>query len=317
MKTLFLPLARGTTAFIVFVMSGWFAVPAFSTSPLKVIQIDTPMKGSKLFVPNDGKTHPGILLLHGSEGGSLPYYWTDAQMLAGHGYAVLAFCWYNCGKNPITDAYEDLENVDLNKTYDAFVWLKHSAHVNKAKTGIVGVSRGAEQSLVLGWKMAERGGETPSAIAVHAPSDVVVTGFNWSGMDRRCWICTSFDAACFNGTADTSKWDWQNIRWNVACGSAPKDPSKSRLAAWIWEGKPLATGTRIEIEKYSGPVFVTHGTEDEYWLHDRSIAIEKTLAKAGRKPEVHIFPGEKHVFTTKSENRRLELLVQFLAASLN
>lgn len=300
-----------------FFLSVLLATSAFGVSPLKVIQVETPMKGSKLFVPNDGKSHPGILLLHGSEGGSLPYYWAEAQLLAGHGYAVLAFCWYNCGKNPITDAYDDLENVDLNKTYDAFVWLKNSTYVNKAKTGIVGVSRGAEQSLILAWKMSEAGREVPSAIAVHAPSDVVVTGFNWSGMDRRCWLCTTFDTACFNSTADTSKWDWKNIRWNVACGAAPKDPSKNNLSAWKWNGKDLPTGTRIEIEQYQGPVFITHGTKDEYWLHDRSIAIQTTLDKAGRKPEVHIFPGEKHVFATKSENRRLELLLQYLEKNLN
>jgi len=260
-----------------------------------IVERPTPFPGSTLYVPNDGKPHPGILVLHGSEGGSLPYYQLDAQFLAAQGYAALAYCWYNCQRDPIRAAHLPLENVELEKTLNAYRWLKASSHVQNRKTALLGVSRGAEQALILGWLTTRDGGDVPDAIAVHAPSDTVVMGFSWAAIDNRCW---------FSGL------------WNPACGPMPKDPSKTTVTAWRWQGKPLAHGTRIEIEKYRGPVFIAHGTRDEWWSHERSLAIQKSLVASGNEPEVHILEGEKHVFTPAAETRKKEWLLNFLKKNL-
>jgi dienelactone hydrolase len=293
---------------------------AFSISveaaELKVIEVATPHIGSKLFVPNDGKPHPGVLLLHGSEGGSFPYYWAEAQIIAAHGYSVLAFCWYHCAKDPITAPMDTIEDIDLNKTADAYTWLKNSSHVDKKKTAIVGTSRGAEQALILGWKMAVDTKDLPAAIAVHAPSDVVVTGFSWAAMDKRCWICKTLDDTCFKGAKDPRGWDWSQMVWNPSCGEELKDPTKDPMTAWSWNKKPVPTDARIEIEHFKNPVFLTHGTIDEWWDHTRTLNIEKTLKDAGATPEVHIFKGESHVFKTVAENERKELLLKFLKTAL-
>jgi len=289
--------------------------PSFG-GELKVVELASPFLGSKLYVPNDGKAHPGILVLHGSEGGSLPYYQLDAQLLAAHGYSVLAYCWYNCAKNPLKAANESLENVDLNETYRAFTWLKASPHVANLKTGIFGVSRGAEQTLILGWKTKADGLTVPDALAVHAPSDTVVMGFSVAAMDKRCWICTEPGLACFKGSDDPREWDWTGLRWNLACGSEPKNPAVQAMHAWKWNGNFLTHGTRIEIELYRGPIFLAHGDRDELWSHERTLTIQKTLESSGATPEVHIFPGEKHVFLPSAENRKREWLLSFFAKSL-
>jgi len=285
-------------------------------SELKVVELASPFLGSKLYVPNDGKPHPGILVLHGSEGGSLPYYQLEAQLLAAHGYSVLAYCWYNCAKNPLKTANESLENVDLNKTYRAFTWLKASPYVGNLKTAIFGVSRGAEQALILGWKTKAEGLTVPDALVVHAPSDTVVMGFSVAAMDKRCWICTEPGLACFNGSDDPREWDANALRWNLACGTEPKNPAIQAVHAWKWNEKFLTHGTRIEIELYRGPVFLAHGDKDELWSHKRTLAIQKTLESSGATPEVHIFPGEKHVFKPAAENQKREWLLGFLVKSL-
>lgn len=88
------------------------------------------------------------------------------------------------------------------------------------------------------------------------------------------------------------------------------------MNAWIWNKKTVPTDARIEIENFKNPVFLTHGTVDEWWDHTRTLNVEKTLRDAGATPEVHIFKGESHVFKTVAENERKELLLKFLKTSL-
>jgi predicted acyl esterase len=58
------------------------------------------------------------------------------------------------GKRPtiiLRNWYEnikELHNIELNDTYNAFLWLK-SLRYSTGKIGIYGVSRGAEQTLLL------------------------------------------------------------------------------------------------------------------------------------------------------------------------
>ena len=186
----------------------------------KIKAMATPFQGSKLYMPTDGKLHPGVIMLHGSEGGSLAQYKIEAEFLASHGYVVLAFCWYNCSKNPISSPYSSLENIELRKTIDAIKWLKNTKEVNGSKIALAGWSRGAEQAVLLG--TIKEAIDMVDSIAVHAPSDTVVGGFNWSALDQRCWICASFDLSCFNNSKDLNQWNWDNIHWNPSCGEYPK-----------------------------------------------------------------------------------------------
>lgn len=298
-----------------FVFSSAFAHGAVKEP--KVLELETPFRGSTLYVLNDGKPHPGIVILHGSEGGSLPFYRLEAQLMAMHGYSVLAYCWYNCAQNPITAPFQSIENIDLNKTLDAIAWLKSSSHVAGKKTALYGFSRGAEQTLIIGWRTAADGKPMPDALAVHAPSDTVVGGHTWAPMDSRCWLCTTFDLKCFNDSKDFNKWDFANVRWNPACGEIPVDPAISPKNAWIMDGQPVKAGARIEIEKFSKPIFITHGTQDELWESARTDRIKETLERAGRPAEVHLFHGEGHNFNKPAENQRRTLILKYFSKVLN
>lgn len=281
---------------------------SFAASDIRILELSTPFGRSKLYVPNDGQAHSGIVMLHGSEGGSLPYAALEAQFLASHGYAVLAFCWYNCGKNPITAPFDPLENVELRKTIEAIRWLKNSPHVQGGKMAVLGWSRGGEQAVLLG--SIPDSIELIDAIAVHTPSDKVVSGFSWTGLDRRCWICTSLDLKCFNSSNDPGQWDWSNIRWNLFCGPRPKLPRDTQ--SWILDGVPFEVDKTIEIEDFGKPVFITVGDKDELWDYMKSVRIKERLEEFGQPVELHVFPGEYHNFSSENENKRHRLLLSFL-----
>ena len=72
----------------------------------------------------------------------------------------------------------------------------------------------------------------PDAVAVHSPSDT---------------ICGAFIAGTVNPKEEET--------W---------DPSKR---AWRWRGSSdeLLPTTPIEIERYSGPLFLSHGEDDKMW----------------------------------------------------
>ncbi len=137
---------------------------------------------SYLFVPNDDEAHPGILWMHGSEGGR----WSvtsmcKARYLAAHGYAAMFFCYSDCGDNNLP---ESINRIDLKRTYDAMIWLKSSRFVNGKKIALSGASRGAEQTLALAVILAKKKTNNsnivlPDAVFVHAPYGQIVSSFNW------------------------------------------------------------------------------------------------------------------------------------------
>jgi dienelactone hydrolase len=287
-------------------------VSSLAHAEVKVIEVASPFPSSMLYVPNDGKPHPGVIFLHGSEGGSLPYMNLEAQLLAAHGFATLAFCWYNCLKDPITMPIDTLENVELGNTIKALQWLKDSKYVGGRKVALAGWSRGAEQAVLLG--SLPEAAALADAVAVHTPADTVINGFSWATYDQRCWICSGLDLACFKGSPDPEQWDYANMKWNPSCGAQPKDYDKT--IAWLLHGKALTVGQPIEIEKFGKPVFLTVGDKDNLWDWQQTVRLKDRLEKAGKPVELHVFPGEHHIFQPANENERHRLEIEFLQKTL-
>lgn len=282
---------------------------AHASSPLKFKEIETPFGSSTLYLP-EGEIHGGVIVLHGSEGGSLPYHKLEAQFLAAHGYASLAFCWYNCRKNPITSAYSPLENIELRKTIQAIDWLKKTPAMSGKRLAIAGFSRGAEQAAVLG--TLHDAIELVDAIAIHTPSDIIEPGVNWAGADKRCWLCKKGDLSCFNNSDNYEKWDFDNMSWNPACKAMPKMPDDPTNVAWLIDGMALPLKSVIELEKFKKPVFITVGDHDEIWDSKKSLRLAERLKKFAMPVQLHVFNGELHNFSPENENLRHELLLNFL-----
>ncbi len=154
-------------------------------------------------------------------------------------------------------------DVPLDRTAEALSAL-HALPIS-GKVGLYGVSRGAEHALLVTSLMArDEVPELPDAVAVHAPSDV---------------ICGAFIGANWRDTGDPG---WQ--AWDPA------------LRAWTWKGASdaLLPTMPIEIERYVGPLLLTHGANDTMWSADMTRRLAARLRLHGRTPEVHILPGQDH-----------------------
>lgn len=274
-------------------------------SNLTLEELPTPFEGSTIFAPKGhNKNLPGILIFHGSEGGMNGRLRSQARFIARQGYVALSFCYFDC-KRTASENKNELHKVDLYSAYMALLYLRE---LSNGKVAIYGVSRGAEKALLLSSLLAKKGLVQPAAVGVHAPSDITVIGFNPNWNHSVKWMC----------------WEVENVSWDKTCGTPPHPitPLKS-FPAWTYQGisTGLEHGNRIEIERYLGPVFVSHGTEDNVWEVGRSQRIETTLLNArfvngGVYPEVHYFPGQGHGFDNANEIRRWSLLFDFFRRHL-
>jgi dipeptidyl aminopeptidase/acylaminoacyl peptidase len=244
------------------------------------VEFRSALKGGCLHVPKGREQSPGLLLLHGSEGGFAGWTARDALALAMNGFVTFSYSYSKGGNHWHAG---DIHDVDLDQTVDALRWLREHPTVS-GKVGLYGQSRGAEHAILLASLMARDGlADPPDAVAAHAASDTIVGAF-------------------------------------IAGAAHPKekeawDPSKR---AWRWRGSSegLTPTTLIELERYSGPVFLSHGEEDQVWTVECTRRLEARLRASGRNPEVHYYPGEKHGFLPERRNDAQAQLVSFFSRHL-
>ncbi|MTI44471.1 bile acid acyltransferase/acyl-CoA thioester hydrolase-like protein [Roseibium hamelinense] len=227
---------------------------------------------------------PGIVVLHGSEGGWSGWSHRIAVILAAHGFIAYPHPYSRSANFWNAGAIKD---VPLETTVAALRAFRSFSPCS-GKAGIYGVSRGAEHALLVATLMAKYDLEgSADAIAAHAAPDVV---------------CGAFDA--------------KNRREQGDPGWRAWDPSER---AWSWNGQSddLLPTTPIEIERYDGPIFLSHGLADAVWSPDMTRRLEARLRRAGRQPVVCLYDDEPHVPTSAGENRHNEDILSFFSAHLS
>jgi dienelactone hydrolase len=243
------------------------------------------LPGSRLFVRPDAIPAPGILMLHGSEGGSAPYIDDDARPLAEAGFAVVTFCWFGCAGRP-----NRIYHIPLEDTLAGIAWLRGSAAVGGRRVGLYGVSRGAEQAVLL----ASLEPSAMASVGVHAPSDTIVA---------------SYDPATEDGIYE-------------------QDPSSGQwifAAAWTWKGSPLygekdsfsTPGPRIRVEDYPSDMYLSHGVADTLWPVQRSRNIEASRTTAGRPTEAHYWDGQDHILMGTAAQQFITTLTAYYHRTLD
>lgn len=118
-----------------------------------------------LFYPKNMQKAPGIIVVPGSSGG-IPE--NKSQLLASHGYAVLALGYFGLDGLP-----EKLDHIPLEYFQNAMRWLKKQPEVNQNKITLIGSSRGGELVLLLAATFPH---EVDAVIAC-VPSSFVYGGF--------------------------------------------------------------------------------------------------------------------------------------------
>ncbi|WP_119166924.1 alpha/beta hydrolase family protein [Algihabitans albus] len=249
---------------------------------LKIVRRLLPGWGATYGPPGDGP-FPAVLVLHGSEGAGAGWSHRNAVLLAAHGFLAFPF-GYSKGGNAWNAG--SILDVPLDRTVEALAALK-SFTLAGAGLGLYGVSRGAEHALLVTSLMARDDLEgRPDAVAVHAPADVV---------------CGAFRAATWRDRGDPG--------WQVW------DPAD---IAWTWRGssEALRPTTPIEIERYTGPVFLSHGSADKMWSCEMTRRLEQRLTAAGRSPEVHYYEGQDHMPDSEAENQHHAEIFDFFTRHL-
>ncbi|MCC6276516.1 MAG: prolyl oligopeptidase family serine peptidase [Oligoflexia bacterium] len=252
---------------------------------------------AKLVVPNNQEVKGGLVLLHGSEGGGSGHTLAQAQLLAASGYAALVICYKSCDSSLVR-----FDQIEIEDTYKALDWFRNSKYLTSKKVALYGVSRGAELAMLLAAISANTPGlKPPDALATHAVTDRVVGGFFWYH-----WYHYE------NGDARKPLPPTQDPELHNPLMIELEQP-------WRWRGSTegLSEDTRIPIERFKGPVLVTHGAKDPIWTVDKAKNIQKSLKKRGGTFEVHLFEGEGHRFRAQAENKRCEILLKFLSENLH
>ena len=249
---------------------------------LKIVRRLLPDWGTTYGPPGDGP-FPAVMILHGSEGAWSGWSHRNAAILAAHGFLAFPFGYAKGGNAWNAGSIVD---VPLDRTVEAMAALRGWAVVGP-KLGLYGVSRGAEHALLVTSLMAAEGSPgLPDAVAAHSPPDV---------------ICGAFESPAWRDAGDPG---WQ--AW---------DPGKR---AWSWRGASddLLPTTPIAIERYAGPLFLSHGTADKVWSPAMTRRLAERLARHGRSPEVHFYEGQDHIPGSAAENDHHERLIGFFERHL-
>jgi len=258
---------------------------------LKVVQCDAPGLGH-LYLPGGTGASPAILLLHGSEGSEGWIGHRCAALFAAHGFVALPMA-YAVGGNPWIAG--DIWNISLDETERVMAALRAHPRCN-GRLGVYGWSRGAEHALLAAALTSEPGSLTsPDAVAVHAPPDRV-------------------------------QGPWRNLFYRHREEGEPMTPPPawgfrsdrlvSGLVAWTWRGRPIEEGAAIEIDRFSGPLFLSVGTDDEIWPSSMAGRLVEHLRAAGLDPEFKIYEGQRHMPDPDTWNLHLEQLLDFFERSI-
>ncbi|MCA9591322.1 MAG: alpha/beta fold hydrolase [Myxococcales bacterium] len=230
---------------------------------------------------------PGVVMLHGSEGGTEPFLPEFAAELSKQGFVVVTLCWFGCQGTP-----DRVLRVPLDRVTEVGNWLSEAPEV-RGGVGLFGWSRGGEAAVLVTSLLADT--KPYRAVAVHAPSDTIVASFDPKTQD-----------SVFETSAQTGR-------------TVP-------APAWTWKGQDLfgepttdfrTPGPRIVVEKYPGPVYVSAGERDEIWEVGRSRRIVSARATVpSLVTQSHFWPGEGHVLSTASAAKQHAEIATFFKTHL-
>lgn len=254
---------------------------------VSIVTEPTPFTGSELFRPNDGRRHLSLILLHGSQGGSDPEFSWYARLWSKLGYAVLAYCYFDCARKPPA-LPASLKDIETSKVLDAVEWLRRRPF-SDGKVVLFGFSMGAEMALVVG--SLDAGQRLPDALIAHSPGQFFDPPFNPNWVNPSCWTCIGQCKTKAPQNIDP------NFKWHPNCGADTPDTLDYATSGWLTYGKRVPSGTRIAVEKFDGPILLIQGENDTAWQgRGQTRDIEESLKKSGRSPTAYYFPGAGHDF---------------------
>lgn len=205
-----------------------------------------------LYRPDDKKRYPAIIFLHGSEGGNGDFWYFPGQKptkvgedcfvsqfakeYAKRGYVTYAISYFHAQDNQEHEfnVPSELKDIDLERiTYGALKWLKKCEYVENKKVALFGVSRGAEQALILSSILSKRSESIlPDLVIALSAPDIVFGAF-----------LKEYAEATIMGKEP----DWKNEK------------------AWKFGKASPEVGSPIEVETITPPMLISYGSQDKIW----------------------------------------------------
>ncbi|MBB5955266.1 dienelactone hydrolase [Saccharothrix tamanrassetensis] len=260
------------------------------TVPEHVERTEVPHLSAVLFEPDGGDTHPGVIVLGGSEGGR---HELDAALLAGHGFATLALAYFGAENVP-----DDLVDIPLEHVGKAVDFLKERA----GEVGLLGGSRGGELALLAAASFPE----------VRAVVSVVGSGVvtQCIGPGKRLLQKLDLEAA---------SWTWQGrpvpylpyaipdeLRRRIVDG----EPVPLRLAFDLSDGIP--EDTEIPVERIVGGVLLLSSGRDGGWPSTELSEVAERRLTAHDHPFRHehvVYPEAGHLIAGPPHRPTTDLVV--------
>lgn len=229
----------------------------------KIEKLKLPFPGYLYKPKSTNPSYPAIVFLHGSEGGNNDFWYRPgnkpnrtgedgyvpwlAREYAKKGYVTLALCYFDCRHHKGFSDYppDELVKVDIEGiTQKSVAWLRKQKFVGENQVGLLGLSRGAEQAILLASLIAPDSAGTPDAVASLSPSDNVARQ-----------VSKETAKALIRG--DVAHW--------------PRKP------AWMYGNHTPTVGHPIEVEKYKKPLLITFFWSDPVWGGEDDLS--KTLRR--------------------------------------
>ncbi|MEM8779138.1 MAG: acyl-CoA thioester hydrolase/BAAT C-terminal domain-containing protein [Cyanobacteria bacterium P01_G01_bin.49] len=254
------------------------------------IQLSSSPVEAVIYQPTNISPKGGIVLLHGSEGGSAKWIDVIAVLLAANGFFTMPKP-YNKADALLTRP--DIKNIPLEGTENALLYMRKLMSSYHKKIGLLGVSRGAEQALLISQLLAEENSPAlPDALAVHASTSKIKPAF----------ILKNYQPGIQQLL--------NKLNWLIA--------RKKLQPAWCWRNSHKRTfpNTDIEIEQYPNPVLITHGIEDNIWKVKESKILEMRRRDKKLPTETYYFEEEGHSLSISARNLWLKILSDFFVRNL-
>jgi dienelactone hydrolase len=229
---------------------------------------------ARLYEPEKGGPHPGILVLGGSEGG-IRSAEANAALLASRGYAALAVAYFGMEGLP-----QRLVGVPLDYLKKAIDWMSARETIDRRRLAVFGGSKGGELALLLASRFPAL-----KTVVAYVPSHVVWQGIGGAG----------------------SSWTYQGqpvpyVPYKGMPSTRGANQPLSLMPFYLGslDNKESVSKATIPVEKINGPVLVISGKDDQLW--PSSIMADMVVARL--KEHRHPFKFEHLAYESAGHSIR-------------
>jgi dienelactone hydrolase len=261
--------------------------------------------GTLMLPPGEG-SHPGLLVLGGSDGG-LPEL--AAQMFASHGYTALALAYFRYEELPA-----ELQSIPLEYFETALQWMQAHKNIQANRIGVYGRSKGGELALLLGATFPPI-----KAVVASVPSAVVFQGISTTagGGSHSSWSYHGQDLSYvpFTFTEESGQAMQKALQEHTAFALTPL-----YLHALEHADAETVDQAVIRVEKTQGPILLVSGQDDQMWPSSQlsDMVIKRLAQYQFPYPHRHLtYQGAGHRITFPYQPTTSNTVIQRIWAPLH